>query len=81
MTRILKYVQGTDNDGLVRQHAKDVIEGIESWQMNSLMPAGYSGGGAIEDLSLSGIENLAGLNVTPVRGNANASRPRIEEVE
>ncbi|RAL60625.1 hypothetical protein DID88_009943 [Monilinia fructigena] len=82
MTRILKYVQGTDNDGLVRQHAKDVIEGMESWQINSLMPAGYSGGGgAIEDLSLSEIENLAGLKITPVRRNVNASRPRIEEVE
>ncbi|KAA8566062.1 hypothetical protein EYC84_008666 [Monilinia fructicola] len=81
MTRILKYVQSTDNDGLVRQHAKDVVEGMESWQMNSLMPAGYSSGGAIEDLSFRGIENLAGLNITPVRGNVNASRPRIEEVE
>ncbi|KAI9645165.1 hypothetical protein NHQ30_005899 [Ciborinia camelliae] len=82
MTRILKYVQSTDNDGLVRQHAKDVVEGMEAWQINSLMPVGNPGGhGGIEDLSVSGIENLAGLNVIPIRGNTNAARPRIEEVE
>ncbi|ESZ93326.1 hypothetical protein SBOR_6307 [Sclerotinia borealis F-4128] len=82
MTRILKYIQGTDNDGLVRQHANDVIEGIESWQMNSLMPIGYSGlSGGIEDLTVSGIENLAGLDITQVQRNPIAARPKIEEIE
>ncbi|QSZ36032.1 hypothetical protein DSL72_007156 [Monilinia vaccinii-corymbosi] len=77
MTRILKYVQGTDNDGLVRQHAKDVIEGMEAWQMNSLMPVESSSGGALKDLSFNGIDKLAGLSVTP----ANGFKPKIEEVE
>ncbi|TGO46418.1 hypothetical protein BCON_0326g00070 [Botryotinia convoluta] len=82
MTRILRYVQGTDNDGLVRQHAKDVVEGIESWQMNSLIPVGnLAGAGGIENLSARGIENLAGLNITPVSRNANVTKPRIEEIE
>ncbi|KAK6601895.1 hypothetical protein H4I95_06997 [Botrytis cinerea] len=82
MTRILKYVQSTDNDGLVRQHAKDVVEGIESWQMNSLIPVeSLVGGGGIENLSARGIENLAGLNITPVNRNGNATKPRIEEIE
>lgn len=79
MTRILKYVKSTDNDGLVRQHAKDVIEGMDSWQMNSLMPIGYTGGNGIEDLSINGIQNLAGLGITPARGNTNSAR--IEEIE
>ncbi|TGO14174.1 hypothetical protein BTUL_0057g00410 [Botrytis tulipae] len=82
MTRILRYVQGTDNDGLVRQHAKDVVEGIESWQLNSLIPVGnLAGGGDIENLSARGIENLAGLNITPVSRNVNVTKPRIEEIE
>lgn len=82
MTRILKYVQGADNDGLVRQHARDVIEGIESWQLNSLIPTSNTGGGGIIDnLSVSGIGNLAGLNITPVSRNSNVARPRIEEIE
>lgn len=82
MTRILRYIQGTDNDGLVRQHAKDVVEGIESWQMNSLIPVeSLAGGGGIENLSARGIENLAGLNITPVSRNANVTKPRIEEIE
>ena len=82
MTRILKYVEGIDNDSLVRQHARDVIEGMESWQMNSLIPlTNTRGGTGIQDLNASGIENLAGLSVTPTRGNTNEARPRIEEIE
>ncbi|TVY34600.1 hypothetical protein LSUB1_G008554 [Lachnellula subtilissima] len=36
--RILGYVEETDNDGLVKQHARDVIEGLQAWQMNALLP-------------------------------------------
>ncbi|CAK7243912.1 MAG: hypothetical protein STHCBS139747_005442 [Sporothrix thermara] len=36
--RILQYVAGTDEDGLVKQHALDVIESLENWQMTSLLP-------------------------------------------
>ncbi|APA15463.1 hypothetical protein SS1G_13388 [Sclerotinia sclerotiorum 1980 UF-70] len=82
ITRILKYVQNMDNDGLVRQHAKDVVEGIKSWQMNSLIPIGDSGrGDSFEHLSTGGIGSLAGLNITPVDRNGNVARPKIEEIE
>ncbi|PQE11474.1 putative protein required for cell viability protein [Rutstroemia sp. NJR-2017a BBW] len=73
--RILKYVEETDNDGLVREHAKDVIEGIEAWQMNSLLPVEEVG---IQDLR--GISSLAGLSINP-GGEARGTRPRIEEIE
>ncbi|KAM3066049.1 hypothetical protein ACMFMG_010613 [Clarireedia jacksonii] len=73
--RILKYVEETDNDGLVREHAKDVIEGMEAWQMNSLMPVAEAG---LQDLS--GITSLTGLNINP-GGDARGIRPKIEEIE
>jgi len=71
--RILKYVEQTDNDGLVQQHAKDVIEGLQTWQMNSLLPL------QTEQME---IEHLAGLSIKPIRGDSSSgSRPRIEEIE
>ena len=72
--RILGYVETTDNDGLVRQHARDVIEGLQSWQFNALI--------APRDTQAE-IRELAGLSIDP-RAGASASerlRPRIEEIE
>lgn len=72
--RVLKYVEDTDNDGLVRQHAKDVVDGLHMWQLNALIPP-QSG--------QSGTQELAGLTITP-RGTDDTNsrmRPRIEEVE
>ena len=70
--RVLKYVEDTDNDGLVRQHARDVIDGLQAWEFNALLP---SRSPEVE------IQELAGLTINP-RGTSNAEmRPRIEEIE
>ena len=75
--RTLQYVAGTDNDGLVQQHARDVIEALESWQMSKLLPT--------EDADAPpGLGSLAGLRVNPDGILVDVSgrpRPRIEEVE
>ena len=73
--RILGYVEGSDNDVLVRQHAQDVIGSLEAWQMNMLSPS-------LRDQS-SGIQELAGLSVTPnaMQDSEGRVRPRIEEIE
>ncbi|TQN73280.1 RNA polymerase II assembly factor RTP1, partial [Colletotrichum shisoi] len=42
ITRTLKYVAVTDNDGLVQQHARDFIESLEAWQLSSMMSLGRS---------------------------------------
>ncbi|RDW66011.1 hypothetical protein BP6252_09646 [Coleophoma cylindrospora] len=69
--RILGYVQSTDNDGLVRQHAQDVVESLQAWQMNSLLP---------NPSTQTNLGDLAGLSIRP--GNAAGQpRPRIEEIE
>ncbi|KAH6713742.1 hypothetical protein BKA61DRAFT_48215 [Leptodontidium sp. MPI-SDFR-AT-0119] len=72
--RVLEYIEGTDGDGLVRQHAKDVIESLEAWQINSLIRP---------QNEQTEIKELAGLRITP-RGVEDASgrvRPRIEEID
>ncbi|QPC79807.1 hypothetical protein HYE68_010559 [Fusarium pseudograminearum] len=73
----LGYVAQTDNDGLVQDHAKEVIESLENWKMISMLPA--------QDQSNSpGLTTLAGLHVNPSGTLVDGSgkpRPRIEEVE
>ncbi|KAJ4155173.1 hypothetical protein LMH87_000430 [Akanthomyces muscarius] len=74
--RSLEYIAATDNDGLVREHARDVIESLETWRVTSMLPratdAGSSDGG--------GLARLAGLQVNPGLSSGQ-QRPRIEEIE
>jgi len=72
--RILTYVEASDNDGLVRQHARDVIEGLRTWQINALIPP---------QKEQTEIQELAGLSIHPRDGQGPnvKSRPRIEELE
>lgn len=82
MQTALEYVAQTDNDGLVQQHARDVAESLENWQVGGLTlaaEAAAAGGGP-------GPTRLAGLRVRPECDGALADgsgrrRPRIEEVE
>jgi len=67
--RILRYIAATDNDGLVKQHAQDVVETLENWQLSSLLPK--------EELQDPAITKLAGLSVL----SENIDRPKIEEIE
>lgn len=75
----LEYIAATDNDGLVQEHARDVVESLENWGMASLLP---------RESASSGLGNLAGLRVNPdvsmpsVANNETiGGRPRIEEIE
>ncbi|KAL2069653.1 hypothetical protein VTL71DRAFT_14332 [Oculimacula yallundae] len=72
--RVLDYIEGTDGDGLVRQHAKDVIESLEAWQINTLIRP---------ENEQADLKELAGLKIMP-RGVEDANgqvRPRIEEID
>lgn len=71
--RILRYVSESDNDGLVRRHAKDVIEGLATWQMKSLLPMKYETG--------TDLDSLAGLSIGPGEASTATRRPKIEEIE
>ncbi|KAG8417647.1 hypothetical protein J3458_005140 [Metarhizium acridum] len=75
--RTLIYVADTDNDGLVQQHARDVVESLENWYAGSLLPQPT-------ETSTSGLARLAGLTINPEASTNQVSkqpRPRIEEVE
>ncbi len=71
--RVLGYVGETDNDGLVRQHAKDVIEGLKTWQMKGLLVP--------QETARTELGELAGLSIDSGDGGATKQRPRIEEIE
>ncbi|KAJ4424191.1 hypothetical protein N0V82_001057 [Gnomoniopsis sp. IMI 355080] len=74
--RVLRYLAGTDNDELVRQHARDVIETLDNWNVGSLV----SDSGGPE----STLTKLAGLSVDPERiatADPVKARPVIEEIE
>ncbi|KAL2179959.1 uncharacterized protein P884DRAFT_238134 [Thermothelomyces heterothallicus CBS 202.75] len=82
--RTLRYVAETDNDGLVVQHARDVVESLENWQVVRLMPSRTAAAPAFG----GGLTRLAGLEVNPERsapaagsGGPGPAKPRIEEVE
>ncbi|KOS22154.1 hypothetical protein ESCO_002200 [Escovopsis weberi] len=86
MQTTLNYVAGTDNDGLVQQHARDVVESLEHWGMRSLLPTEAERDGAVP-----GLGRLSGLRVSPggdqsqgglrILDDQGKPRPRIEEIE
>ncbi|CAK7233466.1 hypothetical protein SEUCBS140593_008612 [Sporothrix eucalyptigena] len=91
--RILRYVAGTDEDGLVKQHAHDVIESLENWQMASILPPA-SESGISSTGSFGGLAGLSNLSINPTNigtttstlpslaaDRSPATRPRIEEIE
>jgi hypothetical protein len=79
--RMLRYVVETDNDGLVVQHARDVVESLETWQVVKLLPAE----GSQQQILGGTLTKLAGLEVNPERSitaqGGSGARPKIEEVE
>ncbi|RKF59997.1 putative protein required for cell viability [Erysiphe neolycopersici] len=72
--RIIHYVEGTDNDDLVREHCRDVIEILESWPLiDSLI--------SLQQQPAS-IQNIAGLPVAISAPNTlNSKKPKIVEIE
>ncbi|POS72306.1 hypothetical protein DHEL01_v209299 [Diaporthe helianthi] len=75
---VLCYIAATDNDGLVRQHASDVVESLDSWKLGSLVSQ------VLEQTPATTLTRLSGLSVDPEHAalaNRTSSRPRIEEVE
>ncbi|KAH6847976.1 hypothetical protein B0I37DRAFT_376333 [Chaetomium sp. MPI-CAGE-AT-0009] len=79
--RTLRYVAETDNDGLVVQHAKDVVESLENWKLVRLLSTAPT-----QDQGLGGLTRLAGLDINPGsgdpgEGSSRSKKPRIEEIE
>ncbi|TLS26965.1 hypothetical protein PpBr36_04357 [Pyricularia pennisetigena] len=80
ITRILEYVASTDTDGLVQQHARDVVESLENWRLSSLLPTDTGSSHPSDNsIRLAGLE--IGLGNIQVSGNQTTQRAVIEEIE
>ncbi|KAI0203191.1 hypothetical protein F4808DRAFT_55075 [Astrocystis sublimbata] len=81
VVRILGYVEQTDEDGLVRQHAQDALKSLESLRMVQLVPQQQSQDAAPTAVRIAGLDmsrpSLPSLDADEVR----RARPRIEEIE
>ncbi|CAN8104046.1 unnamed protein product [Discula destructiva] len=74
--RVLQYIAGTDNDEMVRQHARDVIDSMQNWSVTSLISETRA--------PESTLTKLAGLSIDPFiqePAQRNNARARIEEIE
>ncbi|KAF2199410.1 hypothetical protein GQ43DRAFT_464844 [Delitschia confertaspora ATCC 74209] len=80
--RTLKWVRDEDNDGLVRSHAADVIEGLDTLRMKQLYGLmDYKD--RIQGLQLDAGEGLKGLDINPLANREEGKRKvsLVEEVE
>ncbi|KAI1452283.1 hypothetical protein F4805DRAFT_40795 [Annulohypoxylon moriforme] len=84
IARSLEYVAQTDNDGLVRQHASDVVESLRNLQLSALVPAVSEirgdGDGPAALTRIAGLD--IGLDSRPsLPALEPGVRPKIEEIE
>ncbi|RYC64965.1 hypothetical protein CHU98_g1275 [Xylaria longipes] len=81
VVRILGYVEQTDEDGLVRQHAQDALESLESLRLVQLVPHQQGQNTTPPAVRVAGLDmtrpNLPVLDTDEGR----RARPRIEEIE
>ncbi|OQE00687.1 hypothetical protein PENVUL_c047G04374 [Penicillium vulpinum] len=81
MLRTLRFVEGSEEDGLARGNLRALIESLEAWSEKTLM----WGIGAQDDQDAFSPQfglrdRIAGLQVDPMAGEITG-RPRIEEIE
>lgn len=79
--QLLQWVRSEDNDELVRSHAENVIEGLETWRTKKLFRIRDEGLRLGDNLDLRG--NLQGLDINPLAHRDNKQRrgPMVEEIE
>ncbi|CAD6500600.1 BgTH12-06310 [Blumeria graminis f. sp. triticale] len=71
--RVLQYIEATDNDGLVQQHAKDVLESLEALQIKCLNPPLLH-----NSRKIIAYNEMSILSTGPKSSHSN---PIIEEIE
>ncbi|KAG6008521.1 hypothetical protein E4U21_004361 [Claviceps maximensis] len=83
--RTLEYVAETDNDGLVQQHARDVVESLQNWHIGNLLSRQQQQGPETMAGGSINLRHLAGLRVnsgeSTVLDPSGRMRRRIEEIE
>ncbi|PVH99912.1 hypothetical protein DM02DRAFT_415353 [Periconia macrospinosa] len=78
--RVMRWVASEDADGLVKDHARSVVEGLETWRMKKLYRIN-DGVRLGANLELEG--ELRGLDVRPLQSNEAGGRKKlmVEEIE
>ena len=80
--RVMQWVRDEDGDGMVRDHANSVIEGLETWKMKKLYKIRDQGMGLGPNLGLDG-QLLQGLKIQPLAAQRESGRKglMVEEIE
>ena len=85
IARVLRFVEQTDNDGLVKHNAREAVESLENWTLTTLLPKAMSNDGPGSTLT-----RIAGLDISAPSlpslqqegsGSESKGRPLIEEIE
>lgn len=78
--RVMQWATEEDTDGLVRDHAGSVVEGMETWRMNKLYRVRDAVPHLEGNLSLEG--HVRGLTVQPLADKGGrAKKGLVEEIE
>ena len=79
--RVVHWVRDEDGDGMVRDHAGSVVEGLEMWRMKKLYKIRDQGMGLGPGLGLDG--QLHGLEIKPLTAQKDQGRKglMVEEIE
>ena len=81
LERVMRWTRDVDGDDMVRGHAENVIEGLETWRMKKLFMVRDEQYRLDANSSLEG--NLQGLDVNPTKeqDGKGRRRPIVEEIE
>jgi hypothetical protein len=79
--RVIRWAGSEDKDGLVRDHAGSVLEGLETWRMKKLYKVRDESFRLGPNLGLEG--NLRGLDIRPLQGSEGEGTTGriVEEIE
>ncbi|CAI7633791.1 unnamed protein product [Penicillium glandicola] len=81
MLRTLRFVEGSEEDGLARGNLRALIESLEAWSEKLLMwGIGTQDSQDAFSPQFGLGDRIAGLRINPMAGE-NTGRPRIEEIE
>ncbi|KAI1426320.1 hypothetical protein F5Y12DRAFT_291954 [Xylaria sp. FL1777] len=79
--RVLGYVEQTDEDGLVRQHAQDALESLESLRLIRVVPHQQGHGATPPAIRVAGLDMTRPSLPVLDADEGRRAKPRIEEVE
>ncbi|KAF2964737.1 hypothetical protein GQX73_g8860 [Xylaria multiplex] len=81
VVRVLRYVEQTDEDGLVRKHAQDALENLENLHLVQLVPHPQDQTAVPPAVRIAGLDMARSSLPVLDAGEGSRVRPRIEEIE